>query len=770
MSDYTQNLRVRLGVEGIAAAQAGIGSFTAALGGLRNVIGLIASGAAFSKFHSFITEMDDMSKTAQKIGTTVEELSGLQLAAELSGVALESFSGAMAKFSKSIVEASINPNSEQARFMAAIGISAKDAEGNIKPLRPLLLEIADAFSAMTDDSIKTATAMSLFGKSGADLIPFFNSGRKGIEDLTSRSKELGLVMTTGAAHAAEEFNDNLALLGATFRGMSLTVVREVLPTLVRMSEALRDGLFEARQLASTSPVLISYFKSLAVVVAAASAALVVFKLAIIAVNAASAGGLATLGKYSAILAGIAGAASVFTLGKEMFGAFTADAQELDSVGKLIVQNQALADAIKARAQAQLDSKEITQAVFDDITKYLSLIPTEANEAHEALMVLVRTLREAFDANAQSAPVIVSKNVIPENFAHDLAVIRAAQEGIALSDRTRATKAREILPLLAQEYEVLRNIAQAATVRRDALQEKFSRAPVGTKEESAEANRLLAEYQKSQAEVVNTDREIVALRTRQREIAEATTFSGAFSAGFRDLVDSFGTLQEQASAGFFGAIKTGIDGITSGLTNAIVVTGNFEQALSGIRTAILTEIVGAFIRMAAQWVLSHVIMRGVSLAWSALSSALRAKDATETVATETSKMAVTGPSAILTSISSYGLAAVVGLAAVLGAVSAFGGFREQGGDVQPGRAYVVGEKRPELFVPRSAGTIVPRVPGNSGGTSARARSGQSAEPVQVSVSIHNDLDAAVDSYMQSPAGEKRLMKMVRGKAVELGIRT
>jgi len=32
----------------------------------------------------------------------------------------------------------------------------------------------------------------------------------------------------------------------------------------------------------------------------------------------------------------------------------------------------------------------------------------------------------------------------------------------------------------------------------------------------------------------------------------------------------------------------------------------------------------------------------------------------------------------------------------------------GGDVTPGKAYVVAEKRPEVFIPRSAGTIIPCV--------------------------------------------------------------
>lgn len=45
---------------------------------------------------------------------------------------------------------------------------------------------------------------------------------------------------------------------------------------------------------------------------------------------------------------------------------------------------------------------------------------------------------------------------------------------------------------------------------------------------------------------------------------------------------------------------------------------------------------------------------------------------------------------------------------------FGGFRETGGSVMPGKAYVVGEKRPEVFVPSTAGYIMPRVPTGQGG--------------------------------------------------------
>ena len=52
----------------------------------------------------------------------------------------------------------------------------------------------------------------------------------------------------------------------------------------------------------------------------------------------------------------------------------------------------------------------------------------------------------------------------------------------------------------------------------------------------------------------------------------------------------------------------------------------------------------------------------------------------------------------------------GTGGIFGAIgSLLGGKREGGGPVDAGKAYVVGEKRPELFIPKMAGTILPAVP-------------------------------------------------------------
>lgn len=66
----------------------------------------------------------------------------------------------------------------------------------------------------------------------------------------------------------------------------------------------------------------------------------------------------------------------------------------------------------------------------------------------------------------------------------------------------------------------------------------------------------------------------------------------------------------------------------------------------------------------------------------------------------------------------------GVGGLFGAL--FGGFRAGGGPVDAGKAYVVGEKRPEIFVPSTAGRIVPSVGSGSPG---------------VSVVMHNDFRGA-----------------------------
>ena len=63
-------------------------------------------------------------------------------------------------------------------------------------------------------------------------------------------------------------------------------------------------------------------------------------------------------------------------------------------------------------------------------------------------------------------------------------------------------------------------------------------------------------------------------------------------------------------------------------------------------------------------------------------------------------------------------------------SLFGGFRAMGGDVQPGKGFVVGEHGPEYFQPRQSGTIVPNHALGGGGTAIKVEViNRSSQPIQ-----------------------------------------
>lgn len=78
---------------------------------------------------------------------------------------------------------------------------------------------------------------------------------------------------------------------------------------------------------------------------------------------------------------------------------------------------------------------------------------------------------------------------------------------------------------------------------------------------------------------------------------------------------------------------------------------------------------------------------------------------------------------------------------------FGGFRANGGPVQAGRAYVVGENSPELFVPQMNGSVL------NPQQVQRAVGGSAAQDVNVTVSMDNNgnLQAFVDRRANQASG-------------------
>ncbi|MFZ5736307.1 MAG: hypothetical protein ACOY6K_05430 [Pseudomonadota bacterium] len=243
-------LRVVLGADtaaldkGLKDAQSGVAKFGAGLGTAMAAAGAAAAAAASAigfAVKGAIDNADKMSKMSQSFGVPVEELSRLKYAADLSDVSLEALGKNVGKLSRNMVEVAGGGIGPAKQAFDALGVSVTNTDGTLKTSSQVIGEVAGKFETYQDGAAKTALAMALFGKSGAEMIPLLNSGRDGLKEMSDEADRLGLVIDAKTGKSAEAFNDNLTRLQRVIDGIVLKLSAAALPTLVQFTEALVDA-------------------------------------------------------------------------------------------------------------------------------------------------------------------------------------------------------------------------------------------------------------------------------------------------------------------------------------------------------------------------------------------------------------------------------------------------------------------------------------------------------------------------------------------------
>ncbi len=216
-------------------------TFDKMYGGAQTLAAGIAAVLSADMFVGFIKAsidaMDRMDDMSEKVGIAADTLSKLAYAAKFSNVDIDGLNTSLVKLSKAAVEAASGSASANESFKT-IGVSVKDSAGNLKSTEQLLYDIADAFTQYEDGAGKVAIATSIFGKSGAELIPFLNGGRKGIQDMGIELEKLGGVITPQAAKQAAIFNDNLDRLKTSFGGLAKSIANDIIPVLNKYMEEI----------------------------------------------------------------------------------------------------------------------------------------------------------------------------------------------------------------------------------------------------------------------------------------------------------------------------------------------------------------------------------------------------------------------------------------------------------------------------------------------------------------------------------------------------
>lgn len=117
-----------------------------------------------------------------------------------------------------------------------LGVAVRNQDGTLRSSSDVMLDIADRFKAMPDGAEKSALAMKLFGKAGAELIPMLNMGGSAIDKLTVK-------MTSEFAAKADEYSDKMVALGGKIGAVGADIAIALLPALTAITEAL-VGFFD----------------------------------------------------------------------------------------------------------------------------------------------------------------------------------------------------------------------------------------------------------------------------------------------------------------------------------------------------------------------------------------------------------------------------------------------------------------------------------------------------------------------------------------------
>lgn len=114
-------------------------------------------------------------------------------------------------------------------YFDQLGISIYDTNGNLKDQETIMNEAIYALAEVEDTTLRSALATDLFGKAGTEMLPMLSGGAEGMQELTQRAHDLGLVMSDEAIDAGVMFGDTLDDVKQSFSMMVSTIGVQVMP-------------------------------------------------------------------------------------------------------------------------------------------------------------------------------------------------------------------------------------------------------------------------------------------------------------------------------------------------------------------------------------------------------------------------------------------------------------------------------------------------------------------------------------------------------------
>lgn len=207
-----------------------------------------AVGFSLSQMMSkFVSVGDGIDKTSLRVGVSAERLQSLRYAANLSGASADTLDKSMAKLNENMAKAAAGKNEELASLFKKLGISLKDANGNLRNAADVMPQFADAIQRNTDAGLRARMMIAAFGEEGQKLVPMLEGGSGALQEMEDRAKRLGLVMSGDDVKAAAALGDRFSELGMVFDSFGNTLSAKIAPVLTPIIDDLVEFIAKNKE-------------------------------------------------------------------------------------------------------------------------------------------------------------------------------------------------------------------------------------------------------------------------------------------------------------------------------------------------------------------------------------------------------------------------------------------------------------------------------------------------------------------------------------------
>lgn len=237
--------KLSAGFAGVGSAFGGVARELGNLGKKLFTFGLLAGGVFFAWTKRSVDAGDELAKTADRVGLTVDAFAQLRFVAGRAGITQEEFTTSLDQFNRRLGEAKMKTGSLYKAIQhtpVAFQKQFAAAKNNEEALNLMF----DAMSRITDPAKRAAFAAEVFGKAGIKMGAMIQNGRGEVDELRKEYMRIAGSQERWA-RSAEILNDAMGDVEEALAGVSSAVMGELFPALTTLAGSVKEFLISNRE-------------------------------------------------------------------------------------------------------------------------------------------------------------------------------------------------------------------------------------------------------------------------------------------------------------------------------------------------------------------------------------------------------------------------------------------------------------------------------------------------------------------------------------------